>query len=90
MSERGIVITPRFEFDGQTLHLLGPVAAEDLRRCLLYWDKIDYPDNNLISVGTGPNEQFLIEAGVLSRTEIRVSGSGRLEYGYILAQVQAL
>jgi hypothetical protein len=93
MTARGIVVAPRFEFDGQTLHFPGLVGveAEDLRKYLLYWDKIDYPNNNLIGTGTGPNEHFLIEAGVLRRTDIRfTSFSGNIGYGYILAQAQAL
>jgi hypothetical protein len=91
LSERGIVITPRFDFSGQRISTTGGLEAEDLRRYLLYWDKIDYPHNKMISTGAGPNEQFLIEAGVLSRTEVRLDNfSGDIRYGYSLAQVRAL
>jgi hypothetical protein len=92
MSERGIVITPRFEFDGKALHFPGLVGleAEALRRYLLYWDKIDYPDNNLIGIGIGPDEQFLIEEGILKRTEIIFQGSGSVAHAYVFAQAQAL
>ena len=90
MSERGVIISPPFDFDGRSLSITGSVKAEDLRKYLLYWDKIDYPQNNLISTATGPNEQFLIDAGVLRRTQIRLTFSGNIGDGYILAQAQAL
>jgi hypothetical protein len=31
-----------------------------LRQCLLYWDKIEWPKNNLIALGIGPDEDFLV------------------------------
>lgn len=93
MNTRGIVITPRFDFDGQTLHFPGLVGIDSisLREYLLYWDKIDFPDNNVISIGSSSDVQFLMNAGVLTRTDVRlVNFRENIGYCYIYAQVEAL
>ena len=53
MDKRGIVIMTPFSFDGTALELRGPIDPVSLRQYLLYWDKIDWPDNNMFSFGTG-------------------------------------
>lgn len=92
MSSRGIVITPRFTVSGTSLQFSGVIgiAADDLRFYLLYWDKIDYPKNNIIHVTSSLDEQFLVEAEVMSRTNIAINVSGRLETLYVSAQLEAL
>ncbi len=92
MSTRGLVVAPRFEFDGTTFRFPGVVGldASDLRQYVLYWDRIDFPDNNLISIGSSPEVEFLISAGVLSRTRVNLRQfSGNIGAGYILAQLAA-
>ena len=92
MSSRGIVVTPKFTVSGTSLHFPGLVgiAPDDLRFYLLYWDKIDYPNNNLIHIASSPNDQFLIDAGVMTRTNIAVNASGGMETLYVSAQLDAL
>jgi len=91
MSSRGIVVTPRFTVTGTSLHFPGLVGIEpdDLRFYLLYWDKIDFPDNNILHIGSSPDDQFLIEAGVMTRTNFAGQGSG-METVYVDAQLGAL
>ena len=91
MSSRGIVIVPRFTYDGSSLVFPGIVGIEptDLRYFLLYWDKLDFPQNNIIHIANSPDIQFLIEEGVLTRSQVRVSGgSANLEAGYVAAQFE--
>jgi len=91
--ERGVIITPNFTFDGRSLHFPGLVGIEQtsLRHYLLYWDKIEYPNNNIIHIATSPDEQFLIEKGVLSRTDFTFSGfSGNIGFAYLYMQAAAL
>lgn len=91
--ERGVIIAPNFTFDGETLHFPGLVGIEptSLRHYLLYWDKIEYPNNNIIHIASSVDEQFLIETGVLSRTEFRFSGfSGNIGFAYLYMQAAAL
>jgi hypothetical protein len=92
MSQRGVVIAPKFLFDGRSLKFPGLVGIEpiSLRQYLVYWDKIEYPQNNIIHIGNSPDIQFLVDADIMTRSDIRISGSGNIGFAYILAQVHAL
>lgn len=89
MTERGIVICPPFEpLPLGGVRCGGGLDGLELRKYLLYFDKIDYPDNNFISVGSSPDIIYLEEAGVLKRPLVRFSGtisSGKGEF-FIAAQ----
>lgn len=73
---RGVVISPYFTSDGKELHFPGLVGIEpeDLRYYLLYWDKIDFPNNNCIYIGSSPDVKYLEQCGVLQRTMVKASG----------------
>lgn len=90
--KRGVVITPEFTFDGRTVSLSGGFDPIALRQYLLYWDKIDWPDNNIISIGDEhPDFEFLKQAGVLERTMVRFNSfSGNAGYAMLQMQVAAL
>jgi hypothetical protein len=92
MAKRGIVITPKFNFDGRALSFVGGFDPISLRQYLLYWDKLDWPDNNAISIGEGgPDMDFLESAGVLERTRVDFSSfSGNIGYAMLGMQVVAL
>lgn len=48
--ERGIVITPNYKIlDSGGLQITGGIEAVNLRKYLLFWDKIDYPVNNILN-----------------------------------------
>lgn len=89
---RGIVITPRFTFDGQKLSFNGGFDPVSLRQYLLYWDKIDWPNNNIIAFGDdAPEFTFLKEACVLERTMVRFNSfNGNVGYAMLQMQVAAL
>lgn len=90
-SKRGLVVAPRFLWDGHTLRFPGLVglAPPDLRRYALYWDRLDFPDNNLIGVASSPEVEYLASAGVLGRTRVIVRQSGDVGALYVLAQFEA-
>ncbi|MCD4743028.1 MAG: DUF6236 family protein, partial [Desulfobacteraceae bacterium] len=92
VSNRGIIITPPFEFDGKMLSTTGPIDDISIRQYLLYWDKIDWPDNNIISFGgETPELLFLKEVGVIDRTRVQFSNfSGNIGYSLLLMQDAAL
>lgn len=90
MLEKGIIISPDFSFDGHTLEMRG-LSGQTLRQCLLYWDNIEFPTSNIINIATSPELQFLIDEGILQRTDIRLeSFSGNIGYGVIQTQIEAL
>ena len=89
MLEKGIVISPDFTFDGRNLQFKG-LSGQTMRQCLLYWDKVEFPTSNLINIGTGPDLHFLIDSGVLQRTDIRLDNFvGNIGYGVIDTQIEA-
>ncbi|MGH7181466.1 MAG: DUF6236 family protein [Nitrospiraceae bacterium] len=92
MTERGLVITPNFTYDGEVLHILGGFAPESLRLYLLYWDKLDWPDNNIISFGEGEADMQALKAiGVLERTPVQFNTfSGNVGDAMLRMQVAAL
>lgn len=89
MTERGIVICPSFEaLPTGGVRISGGFDNLELRKHLLYFDKIDYPDNSFISVGSSPDIAYLEKAGVLKRPVVQFSGtmsSGSGEF-FIAAQ----
>ncbi|MFC3854065.1 DUF6236 family protein [Salinispirillum marinum] len=87
--ERGIIITPNYRMlDGGGLQLAGGVEAVNLRKYLLFWDKIDYPVNNMIHVGGGPDIEFLIQEGIATSTEVRFQRMEAHENGLLFIASQ--
>ena len=86
---RGIVIGPGFRSIGPTGFQADTRDVPALiRRCLLYWDKIEWPDNNLVSLGNGPDGDFLQSAGILHRTRVNFIGSFSGDLSPVFAQGQ--
>jgi hypothetical protein len=89
-AKRGIVISPPFQvLPSGGIRCGGSPSPADLRKYLLYWDEIDYPDNNFISVGAGQDIDFLIQAKVATRTRVQFQGavsSGNGEFFLLVQQ----
>lgn len=76
---RGIIVSSEYSGDSNRLVMHGGgIDPLKLRQYLLYWDKIDYPFNNLIFMPLTPDEEFLENAGLLKRSEVNISFSGSL------------
>ncbi|MGX9147263.1 DUF6236 family protein [Mesorhizobium sp. 128a] len=45
-----------------------------MRSNLLFWDRLDFPAQNMIAFGLDADAQFLKSAGVLQRTVVGLSG----------------
>lgn len=89
--ERGIIITPNYKvLDGGGLQLTGGVEAVNLRKYLLFWDKIDYPVNNMIHIGGGPDIEFLIQEGIATSTEVRFQRMEAHENGLLFLASQMI
>ena len=75
-TSRGIVICPRFSASGKNIELNCDIKPEDLRRYLLYWDKIGYAFPNGLgkpNLDSLNDLRYLSEVGVLSEYDIPVS-----------------
>ena len=79
MSRKSVVVSPPFRFgeDGG-LSIQATVPPDDLMKCVMYFDEIDYPDNNFISVDMCQDMCFLQSIGFLKRTEINFTFSGTI------------
>ncbi|MFD2616156.1 DUF6236 family protein [Terrilactibacillus laevilacticus] len=86
---RGIVISP-VEITGKNSMVIKGLNPIKLRQYLLYWDKIDFPKNNLIGFGESPDIEFLKQVGVLKQTNVQVLLSGEMTELYLKGQIIAL
>jgi hypothetical protein len=80
--ERGLVISPPIEISrGSVFVRSSSLDPQELRFALLFWDKLDFPEQHHVAFGLNPDSQFLLEANVLQRTRVQVPGG---EMGDIL------
>ena len=56
---RGIIADCVFNGDRTSLSINGGIDPFRLRQYLMYWDKIDYPLNNIICVESTPTPQSI-------------------------------
>ncbi|MEK3756725.1 DUF6236 family protein [Bacillus sp. FSL K6-6483] len=85
---RGIVISPKFEVFGTTIGFgFTGIEGFDLRKYLMYWDKLDFPNNSALGISSTPDIDFLEKCGVLQRTFIQTKGN--LEKVFPEAQLSA-
>jgi hypothetical protein len=86
---RGIVINPGFKSLGGAAFTVDVSDTPDLlRQCLLYWDRIEWPTNNLIHVGGGPEIDYLVSAGALNRSRVTFQGMFSGDVTPVFAQGQ--
>lgn len=88
---RGIVISHPFTVDASgtvNVELIPP--AGELRKYLLYWDKIDFAEISFMSFWSGQDIEFLIREGVATRTKAPSRGviSGNINVGEELLRAQ--
>jgi len=75
--------------NGSVCSLNGSISPESFRQYLLYWDKIELPQNNIINTGEDelPEVKFLTQEGILTRTLVSYNGfSGNIGNVFIQSQ----
>ena len=89
-AERGLVVSAPITISPEGTALKSTrLDSQELRFSLLFWDRLDFPTNNLIHLTSGPDESFLEQEGVLSRTDVQVAGSGDITGGFLKAHLAA-
>ena len=74
-SYRGLVICPPIVVEGESVLIKSTnLDPQELRFALLFWDRLVWPSSRAIHIPSGPDEQFLETAGVLSRPDYTCSG----------------
>lgn len=87
---RGLVVSPPIETGGRSLAIKSSdLDPQELRSSLLFWDKLDFPDQNIIGFGLSPDVEFLMTAGVLQRTRVEFAGAGDIAELYRRLHVSA-
>lgn len=72
---RGIVISPPMKIEGNHFQLKhSSLDPQELRFWLLFWDKLVWPSSRIVNIVSGPDEEFLIQEGILERPEYSFSG----------------
>ncbi len=84
---KGIVVSPPVTIgaDG-SFRATSDVDAVELRRAVLFWDRIVKPTNNLIHLALSDDEKFLKECGLLNQLDVRtdgLSGSAGFVYAHL-------
>ncbi|WP_340316372.1 DUF6236 family protein [Rhizorhabdus argentea] len=80
-NQRGLLVSPPMKINVQTNELniaSGALDSVELRSALLFWDRLDWPTNNLVHVGHAEEIEFLMAQGVFSRTSVAFQGSGEM------------
>jgi hypothetical protein len=77
MTNRGLVIALPFTTDAGAVSVQPSFARASLRQYLLYWDKLDWPDNDRVSIRINNDDDlnFLQKAGILQRSMVELGDS---------------
>ena len=83
-TNRGLVLVPRFQWDGRMLSFShpDPFPMADLRRYTLYWDRLDFPENNVINFKGAEDlsQEDLSGSRALITIGVSASTSAAIEY----------
>jgi Family of unknown function (DUF6236) len=90
-NERGLVISCPIEISGREMTFRsGPALdPQELRFSLLFWDKLDFPINNVVGIGPDAETQFLQSAGLLNRTMTQVISGGDVVSSFVQTHIDA-
>ncbi len=87
---RGLVISPPVSVTGESIATERDIDPVLLRAYVLFWDQLDMPDNNIVSIGSGSVDIGHLESeGILSRTKMILTGSWSGAEAILRAQVAA-
>ena len=87
---RGIIIPPAINIKDNRVSWSANINPVELRRYLLFWDIIDFPDSGFIRFKGNSDLDFLQETGILKRTKVQFAFHGPPELLFSVAQAEAL
>lgn len=86
--KRGLIVSPPMEIDGSRLYAKSSnLDPQELRFGLLFWDELVWPSSKAIHFASGPDEQFLESAKILTRPDYTYNGDAA--QGILRGQIQA-
>jgi hypothetical protein len=87
---RGLIIPPAKNITDNSFSFSANIDNVELRRYLLYWDILDFPDSGFIRFQGNPDLDFLEDAGILKRTKVQFPFHGTPDLLFSVAQAEAL
>lgn len=67
---RGILLSAPISFDANELAVQNDIDATELRRAVLFWDRVQWPQSNIVDVRSNEDEMFLQNEGILVRPKL--------------------
>ncbi len=88
---RGLILTCPIDPTSETGFTIRSASLDphELRYALLFWDRLVWPKNKVIHIGSDPSVEFLEQAKVLTRPQYNVSGTISGPAPLIISQAQA-
>ncbi|WP_409295034.1 DUF6236 family protein [Pseudomonas sp. KCJK8670] len=84
---RGLILSLPMSAEGNTLTLKQDfLDPQDLRSSLMYWDRLSWPESNVMGSPTYGDVEFLKSAGVLERPKIIFQG--RADFAQVILGLQ--
>lgn len=82
---KGIIVSPPITINGNSIHISkSSIDSVELRRAVIFWDRIVKPVNNIVGLGPSTDELFLTECGIFEEIEINSQfASGQISSGQI-------
>ncbi|NRP69959.1 hypothetical protein ILFOPFJJ_00836 [Ensifer psoraleae] len=83
-------MSPPIEIYGNSLTVKNSAIDEqEIRFSLLFFDRMMWPDNNLISIGSSTSAAFLEQCGILTRPRYRFTSGGEATKLFVELQLSA-
>ncbi|MGQ9371472.1 DUF6236 family protein [Azospirillum sp. ST 5-10] len=90
IGDRGLVISCPMVIDGRALSIrTTALDPQELRVSLLFWDRLAWPQSNVMSISGDGNAKFLESANVLIRPKVHIRFEGDLAEAVGQAHIQA-
>ena len=88
ITKRGLIVSCPMEIHGESVSVKNTgLDPQELRVALLFWDELVWPSSRGIYIASGPDEQFLEQAGVLTRPSFTFYGD--VSHGMAMTQIAA-
>lgn len=90
-SERGLIISPPVVVQaGHGVFIKSSALdPQELRLAVLFWDKLAWPDNNIMHIANGVEADYLQSAGVLVRPKYPIYGATDVGNAVLNSYIQA-
>jgi hypothetical protein len=74
VNERGLILQPGIREAGADVEISSGFEPEELRAALLLWDRLDWPAHNQARSAPDEDAQFLLNQGIMIRSEFSTLG----------------